>query len=91
LAKNDLSLWQGRNREGESLLGSTQGCRTNKLVAVFSKPRPRCAIGLLKRLVTPVAQKDADLIHAEAVEVVYPAILADTPATGASGNVASTH
>jgi hypothetical protein len=38
-----------------------------------------------------VAKNHADPIHAEAEKIVDPAMLADTPATGASGVVTGMH
>jgi hypothetical protein len=58
---------------------------------MLPKPIPSSRIGLHESAVAFVAEDDTDLIHAEAIEIVYPTTLADTPAAGASGIVASTH
>jgi hypothetical protein len=54
-----------------------------RFVAISTKPRPRERVSLLKPPVTLVAKNDADSAHAEAEKIVYPAMLAGTPATGA--------
>jgi hypothetical protein len=62
-------------------------------VAIFPKPRPSARVSLQEGLVMFVAQKHADLVHAEIEKIVYPAVLADIPAafTRERGSVAGLH
>jgi hypothetical protein len=60
-------------------------------VSILPKPIPSPRVGLHESAEAFVAEDATDLIHAEAIEIVYPAMLAEIPATGASGIAARIH